>query len=90
MHSNSINAVYQRKAGLDRAYIKLYTVDVLNKNTNDKAVNVLYRIFHRYMIWSVFQSVLQMRLKKMLFFTRMLFEFSVKSIFKKFTKNKHN
>ena len=80
VHPASINAVYQQKPGLERAYIKLYTVDVLNKNTHGKAVAVLYRVFHRYMIWSIFQSLVKFKFRRLLFFSRIFLEFSYKTL----------
>ncbi|MEJ5961304.1 glycosyltransferase family 2 protein [Pedobacter immunditicola] len=80
IHSESINATHQKKTLLERAYVKLYTVDVLNKNTQDKAVAVLYRIYHRYMLWSIFQSLVKFKFKELQFFTRIFVEFSFKSL----------
>lgn len=77
IHAESINAVHHRKTLLERAYIKLYTVDVLNKNTGGKAVAILYQIFHRYMIWSIFHALVKLRFRRLQFFTRIFVEFSV-------------
>ena len=87
IHPKSINSVYQKKTGLDRSYIKLFTVDELNKNTRDKAVLLLFRIFHRYMIWAIFHSLIQFRLKYLLFLSRLFLEFSIKS-FRRYLKLK--
>jgi len=80
IHPASINAVYQQKQALERAYIKLYTVDVLNKNTHYKAVPILYKAFHRYMIWSILQSMVKFKFSQLYFFSRIFFEFSFKTL----------
>jgi glycosyltransferase involved in cell wall biosynthesis len=82
IHSRSINSVHQQKTKLERAYVKLYTVHILNKNTHGKAVKELYRVFHNYMIWAIFQSLVRFKFKKLAFFIRLFLEFSFKSLFK--------
>jgi len=80
IHSESIKAVYQRKTLLERAYVKLFTVDVLNKNTNGKAVAILYRVFYRFMLWYALQAMVKLRLRRLQFFTRIFLEFSFKTL----------
>lgn len=80
IHSASIKAVYQRKTLLERAYIKLYTVDILNRNTEGKAVAILYKVFHRYMVWSILQSFIKLQFRWLHFFTRIFLEFSFKTL----------
>lgn len=83
IHSKSIKAIHLQKTVLHRTYIKLFAIDVLNKNSHNKAVVLLYHVYHRYMLWAILKSLTSFQFTHLPYFIRIFIVFFFKSLLRK-------